>query len=346
MISVIIPVYNGERYLTRCVEAVLASACPDLEVLLIDDGSADGSLALCRSFEERDRRVRVLSQENRGVSSARNRGIRESRGEWLMFVDADDEISPDLPSLADRAGEWDLLLFDFTEGPLPPSGGAPAETLYEGGALLGLLERTLVPRPLPEGGTVNFTSVCGRAYRRALLEQWSIAFDEALFYGEDRLFNLEYLSRAGSCAHISAAVYRYEYHGDSVSHRYHEGFLSNHARLAERMKTLLEERGLFPALEGAYASCVLSHMASLLTYLIFDPRRERPFAQRRALCEELRETAVFQEALEHNRPRESLRRWVYLFAFQRRWYHTAGLICRVMHLRLRHTTQREREAAP
>ena len=119
-----------------------------------------------------------------------------------------------------------------------------------------------------------------------------------------------------------------------------------HARLAERMKALLEERGLFPALEGAYASCVLSHMASLLTYLIFDPRRERPFAQRRALCEELRETAVFQEALEHNRPRESLRRWVYLFAFQRRWYHTAGLICRVMHLRLRHTTQREREAAP
>ena len=94
MISVIIPVYNKEEYLRQCVDSVLAQSCRDLEILLVDDGSTDESLSICRAYEKEDSRVRVIEKENGGASSARNLGIEEAKGEYIGFVDADDWIEP------------------------------------------------------------------------------------------------------------------------------------------------------------------------------------------------------------------------------------------------------------
>ena len=115
MISVIIPVYNAEPYLAHCLDAVLGSAHPDFELLLINDGSTDRSLAICREYARRDSRVRLFSQENQGVSAARNRGLEECAGEWIVFVDADDVISPAFLGLiaAEEYAAQDMLLFDF-----------------------------------------------------------------------------------------------------------------------------------------------------------------------------------------------------------------------------------------
>ena len=89
-ISVIIPVYNKEKYLSRCIESVLGQTFDDLEVLLIDDGSTDGSLDVCRKYEKMDGRVRVFHKENGGLSHTRNFGLEHARGEYVAFVDADD----------------------------------------------------------------------------------------------------------------------------------------------------------------------------------------------------------------------------------------------------------------
>ncbi len=96
MISVIIPVYNKEAYLKRCLESVLGQSHKDLEVLLVDDGSTDESLLICREFANADPRVRVIEKENGGASSARNLGIAEAAGEYIGFVDADDWIEPEM----------------------------------------------------------------------------------------------------------------------------------------------------------------------------------------------------------------------------------------------------------
>ena len=89
-VSIIIPIYNGERYLYQCLESIQMQGYTDFEVLMIDDGSTDGSAGICMEFAERDSRFRYKHKENGGVSSARNVGIEESTGEWLLFVDADD----------------------------------------------------------------------------------------------------------------------------------------------------------------------------------------------------------------------------------------------------------------
>ncbi len=93
-VSIIIPIYNVAEYLPRCIESVLNQDNIDLEVLLINDGSTDTSGEICEEYAKNDRRVRVFHQENSGVSAARNKGIEESSGDWLTFVDADDWIEP------------------------------------------------------------------------------------------------------------------------------------------------------------------------------------------------------------------------------------------------------------
>lgn len=93
-LTIIIPVYNVEEYLSRCIESVLNQEGIDLEVLLINDGSTDTSGKICDEYARKDERVRVFHQENRGVSAARNKGVDESTGDWITFVDADDWIEP------------------------------------------------------------------------------------------------------------------------------------------------------------------------------------------------------------------------------------------------------------
>ncbi|MDO4285123.1 MAG: glycosyltransferase family A protein [Eubacteriales bacterium] len=96
MISVIVPVYNAEKFLERTVESICAQTYRNLEILLVDDGSADGSLALCESMARCDSRIRVFHKENGGASSARNLGVREARGGYVGFVDSDDLIAPEM----------------------------------------------------------------------------------------------------------------------------------------------------------------------------------------------------------------------------------------------------------
>ncbi len=96
LVSVIIPVYNQEQYVCECIESVLAQTYPDYEILLIDDGSMDKSLEICKDAGKKDKRIRILTQVHSGVSAARNRGIQEARGKYLFFLDSDDLIHPKL----------------------------------------------------------------------------------------------------------------------------------------------------------------------------------------------------------------------------------------------------------
>ena len=105
LISVIVPIYKVEQYLPQCVESLLNQTCPNLEVLLVDDGSPDGCGSLCDGYAERDSRVRVIHKPNGGLSDARNAGIEAAQGDYLAFVDGDDWVEPDAYSAMLAAAE-------------------------------------------------------------------------------------------------------------------------------------------------------------------------------------------------------------------------------------------------
>ena len=96
IVSVIVPVYNTAPYLPRCIESIISQSYRSIELLLIDDGSTDGSLEICHGYMTRDSRIRVLHKENGGVCSARNMGLREMRGDFFLFVDSDDALETEI----------------------------------------------------------------------------------------------------------------------------------------------------------------------------------------------------------------------------------------------------------
>ena len=114
--SVIVPVYNVEAYLEKCVQSILRQTERDFELLLVDDGSTDSSGQLCEELAKKDSRVRVIHQENQGLGGARNTGIREAKGDWLLLVDSDDWIEPEILEKSLEAGlreEADMVVFPF-----------------------------------------------------------------------------------------------------------------------------------------------------------------------------------------------------------------------------------------
>lgn len=114
-VSVILPCYNCEKYLGKCLESILGQTLKDLEVICVDDGSTDSTLEILRSFEAADSRVRVMTQPNGGAGAARNNGLRQARGEYLSFLDSDDFFEPNMLEEAVRAAESyeaDYVVFD------------------------------------------------------------------------------------------------------------------------------------------------------------------------------------------------------------------------------------------
>lgn len=128
--SIIIPVFQSRRFLSRAADSVLTQTFPVFELILVDDGSIDGSGEICDRYAQQDRRVRVIHQENRGVSSARNRGLSVCRGEYIYFLDGDDYWDPSLLEktlLAMKQSQADVAVFNAaqvkTESGHVPSGG-------------------------------------------------------------------------------------------------------------------------------------------------------------------------------------------------------------------------------
>ena len=211
MISVIVPVYKSEKTLARCVEALQRQTEPDLEILLVDDGSPDGCPGLCDDFAGRDERIRVIHKENGGVSSARNAGIRSARGEYLLFADSDDFAEPHLAErLLGQMGNGDLAVCGFHHH----YAGRDVRKVPEN------VQETQGERFLRLYGQGYLNMPWNKLYRRELAG----TFDESLSLGEDLLFNLDYLRRAEGISVVGEALYHYiqEDGGNTLSGRKRE----------------------------------------------------------------------------------------------------------------------------
>lgn len=199
-LSVIVPVYNAGATLHACVESVLQYKDDDMEVILIDDGSTDGSAAISNEFALQDKRVKVCHKENGGVSTARNQGLDIARGEWIAFVDADDKAM--LPLLTSTLGNGcDLVCFNWKYTTGEEEDEHLEKATYQGGRRKDFLHRHLA----------DFIFRCpwAKLYKRTVIETHHIRFDERFHLGEDNLFVLDYLQHCQSIATMSETGYIY-----------------------------------------------------------------------------------------------------------------------------------------
>ena len=208
-VSVIVPVYNGEKSIERCAGSILNQDYPELELILVDDGSRDRSWEIIQAIAAADHRVKAIHQENGGVSSARNRALAEASGTYVQFADVDDWLPMDATKMLVRemeAQSAELVVGDFyrvVDGNVSEKG-----SIEMGGALtLQQYANAMMLSP----ADLYYGVLWNKLYRRDIIEQYSIRMDENISYSEDMIFNLEYLLHVKSVAILKAPVYYYQY---------------------------------------------------------------------------------------------------------------------------------------
>ena len=200
MISVIVPVYNAEKYIKDCVDSILAQTYPDFELILVDDGSPDRSGELCNAYARRDHRIRVIHKENEGVSSARNTGLDAAAGKYIGFVDADDLVEPTY---------LEGLLRGMTEGGFSVAGVVRDMAPGIEGDIVKRLTRTEAELAVLRAGGIHGWSVA-RLFDGEILRENQVYFDPEISQCEDELFCIKYLSCVKEHTAVSSeAKYHY-----------------------------------------------------------------------------------------------------------------------------------------
>lgn len=194
MISVIIPVYNVEKYLERCLESVINQTYQDLEIILVDDGSTDSSPAICDKYKEKDSRIKVIHKENGGLSSARNAGLRISSGEYVGFIDSDDDAELNMYELLyDVAKKYnvDFVMSDYIRINEDKTKYLKTLEINNGYYSKKDIKNKIFPS-LIMGENLEYgplLSVWHCLYNRKFLNQNNIEFDEDVRWSEDNIFS-------------------------------------------------------------------------------------------------------------------------------------------------------------
>lgn len=293
-ISVIVPVYRVEKYLSACIDSILDQSFSDFELLLIDDGSPDNSGALCDAYAEKDARIRSIHKENGGVSSARNLGLEYAQGEYIVFVDSDDYLSKDhLHGLYEHrqtasVDKKTLVIADYQ--PFSPDG--EEHRAFPTGFSVSMNGETPSAdmfRKLVFDFRI-FPPYC-KLYRRDVIEQNALRFNQALKSAEDFDFNCRYIRNMDQIVYIPSVQYhyrvdykRYRPSNDGVLGR--SEIMSAHI-MAHGIQEIAERMGVLDeVLTEICRWAATKHYLNRLE-MLFVPNKRIGFSARRHLYNEL-----------------------------------------------------------
>lgn len=280
ILSVIVPAYNAEKTIIECLSSICCAPSDGVEIIVVEDGSSDGTGEACRSFGSA---VRVVRQENEGVSSARNRGVSLAEGDYVMFVDADDTLSPDWFDVVSRYLGSDEDIVVFMED--------ACEKRYQTDELVASVVGVNPRADLKSARTLVkwASSPFSRVYLRRFLKTASLKFDSQIINGEDALFNLEAFLSSKRIRFVGESIYRYRLHGSSATHTFDRRFFASNERYLVRLETILAESGLYSQHEIAsivdFSFCRSVEIAALRAAWI-DCCRERASAIREIASDE------------------------------------------------------------
>jgi glycosyltransferase involved in cell wall biosynthesis len=242
-ISIIIPVYNAARHLEQCIRSVLAQTLEDIEVVVINDGSTDDSLAIIRDFEKRDKRVILVDSANEGVSAARNKGMAVSKGEFIGFVDSDDWIEPTMyEKLYQNAknSEADLAICNVN---IIDENNISAIRLALGNLTLYISENRIKELV----NLIRFKydySNWNKIYSQKIVKENQLLFDESIKVYEDLLFNCYYFQYSQKATVINEGLYHYRVHSSSVMNSTNFDTITQYNKLYEKFNSFCIAKGL------------------------------------------------------------------------------------------------------
>lgn len=217
VVSVIIPVYNAEKYIKTCIESVLKQSYKNYQLIIVDDGSYDKSSNICDEYAAIEDRVRVIHQKNQGVSCARNKGIEEASGQFVTFIDADDRINDEyIETLVDRQSHNDADLVVCAH---------VWEKRFHRTTVQRYVDKVYEETEIPSVIDKIDMGPWSKLYRKCIIKDRKIRFDSSVKFGEDRLFLLEYMKYCRKIAVCSKVIYYYNLKNtNSAVRKYYSDF--------------------------------------------------------------------------------------------------------------------------
>ncbi len=239
MISIIVPIYNMQHKLEKCIKSICNQTYSDIEIILVDDGSTDDSFEICQKYMLIDERIKVIRQENSGVSQARNIGIKNSNGDYIVFVDSDDYIESNMCQILIEESERykaDLVVCGY----YTHSVDTITPISYKAKVYNKIRSLSLDFSELYIG--CFFNSLWNKLYKREYIGE----FDPKLSLGEDLLFNLDYLKKCSIIKTTDSVLYHYNinHNMNSLTHLYRENNLEIKEMLYMEMKNFCECNGI------------------------------------------------------------------------------------------------------
>lgn len=242
VVSVIIPIYNAEKFLEKCIDSVIKQTFDQYELILVNDGSIDDSPKICQHYSTLDERIVLVHQENKGVSSARNKGIKISKGKYITFIDSDDVIDNDF--LKDSVNCVEHYQSDLYVSGIFMENWASDK-------LLNSIEykirksKVMTTKTLFEKMEIDYPFICingpwCKLYKKSIIKKYNLLFDESMVCGEDTIFNLNYLKLANNIIFSEKSYYHYRRINElSLFSRLHKDTYEIHTKVYDKMRDLL-----------------------------------------------------------------------------------------------------------
>lgn len=223
LVSVIVPIYNSSQFLKETVSEIQNQTYSNLEIILVDDGSTDNSLNICNNISENDLRVTVVHKENEGLGFARNTGLQHAHGQYILFIDSDDQIELDMVEemltimLREKV---DLVTSNFIYNGVIQDSCIPSRLYDKNEILNNITLKMLGPSQVGKNDQFNVSS-CTKMYNHTLIKESGILFhSERELIWEDLAFNYDYLMMCNSVYVLDHAFYHYNYNPQSLTHSY------------------------------------------------------------------------------------------------------------------------------
>lgn len=273
LVSIIMPVYNAQNSVARCLESICKQTWKNLEIIVLNDGSKDDSLAICNQFREKDPRIIVVDKENTGVADTRNCGLQLTQGKYIQFVDSDDLLEPYYTESLVQAAEehqadqvitpyWMVIPYNSTKAghkmeSLQTSLGLEPEEheteVHEYGFLPeGVYDRdTYARRLMQQPASFYYSVLWNKLYRRDIILENKLTFSTEVRWAEDLIFNMSYLEHAQVFVSIPKAGYHYIQNAQSICHTQINlpGIVQNKLQVFRYYKELYTRLGMFDEIQ-------------------------------------------------------------------------------------------------
>ena len=300
-VSIIVPVYNGEKYLEQCLKSIINQTHKNIQIIVVNDGSKDGSANIINKYKSSDSRIIVVEQENKGAGTARNVGLNMSVADWIMFVDVDDMLEYDaVENLLNNVDQnTDIVLSRIYL--LKNNKKIESKSIYlEKKIFQGENKKELIESIFYENDKEKISYLAcpfAKLYNRKFLIDNNIKFIDGLKYGEDGIFNIDAIQRAKKVVFTNIITYSYNLIEESITRRYDADLIEHYTSMLQVLKDCLIQNKIFKEYQNEYYYFVLRQINKYFKLYFFRDENKKGYYELKEEFLKLLETEPYHTAI-------------------------------------------------